>query len=196
MDLSLDAEFWNRRYEDKDTGWDLKNVSPPIKKYFDGIENKNLSLLIPGAGNAWEAEYLFQSGFKNVHVLDYAPLAIENFKNRFPGFPESQIHCEDFFKHSGKYDCIIEQTFFCALDPGLRPAYVEKMHGMLKTGGVIVGLLFNDTLNRDKPPFGGNEAEYRELFEGKFELEKLETAFNSVEPRAGREFFILFRAKA
>ena len=195
MNINLDANFWNQRYEDQDTGWDLKSVSPPIKKFFETYSNKKARILIPGAGNAWEAEFIFNAGFKEVHVLDYAALAVENFKKRFPAFPSEQIFCEDFFKHRETYDCIVEQTFFCALDPNLRTAYVEKMFDLLRPGGFIVGLLFNDALNSDKPPFGGNETEYRSLFEKKFELVKLETAYNSAGPRAEREFFILFRAK-
>ncbi|HXH19987.1 MAG TPA: hypothetical protein VNJ07_12995 [Chitinophagales bacterium] len=31
------------------------------------------------------------------------------------------IH-RDFFKHQGRYDLIIEQTFFCAINPKPRPA--------------------------------------------------------------------------
>jgi methyl halide transferase len=195
MEINLDADFWNQRYADADTGWDLKSISPPIQKYFDLIENKTQLILIPGAGNAWEAEYLFHHGFKNVHVLDYAPLAIESFKKRFGDFPQKQVHCEDFFAHTGKYDCIVEQTFFCALNPVLRSDYVNKMHSLLKPGGILLGLLFNDVLNTDKPPFGGNEGEYRKLFETQFHLDTFQTAINSIAPRAGREFFIRFRAK-
>jgi SAM-dependent methyltransferase len=192
---NLNPDFWNQRYANEETGWDLKSVSPPIQQYFDLQENKNLHILIPGAGNAWEAEHLFKSGFANVHVLDYAALAVENFKNRFPDFPAAQVHCEDFFQHKGQYDCIVEQTFFCALNPNLRKDYVMQMHRLLKPGGILVGLLFNDPLNEDKPPFGGNEKEYRKLFESYFILDTFQTAINSIAPRAGREFFIRFRAK-
>lgn len=48
-------------------------------------------------------------------------------------------------------------------------------------------------LNDDRPPFGGNEAEYRALFARHFHLEKLETAPDSIAPRAGRELFLMAR---
>jgi len=195
MEEKLDADYWNNRYASSETGWDLNTVSPPIQQYFDRIENHDLKILIPGAGNAWEAEYLYKQGFQQVHLLDYAAIAINNFKKRLPHFPESQLHCEDFFAHTGLYDCIVEQTFFCAIHPSLRPNYVNKMHALLKPGGILLGLLFNDPLNMDKPPFGGNENEYRKLFQGKFHLDTFQTAMNSIPPRAGREFFFRFRAK-
>lgn len=63
----------------------------------------------------------------------------------------------------------------------------------MKPSGKLVGLLFNIPLNNDKPPFGGNEKEYRPLYEGKFIIEKMETAYNSIPERAGNELFIKLR---
>jgi methyl halide transferase len=57
--MNLDKDFWNNKYIENNTGWDLENVSPPIAAYFDQVENKALKILIPGAGNSHEAEYLF-----------------------------------------------------------------------------------------------------------------------------------------
>jgi thiopurine S-methyltransferase len=68
MDLSANA--WNNRYLNDDIGWDLGEVSPPLKAYFDQLENKEIKILIPGGGNSYEAEYLLQKGFKNVFVVD------------------------------------------------------------------------------------------------------------------------------
>lgn len=61
MDLS--EFFWNNKYKDHKTGWDLGVISPPLKTYFEQLENKSLKILIPGGGNAHEAEYLFKKGF-------------------------------------------------------------------------------------------------------------------------------------
>ena len=71
----LGGTYWSNRYDTDDTGWDLGQVSPPIKAYLDQLENKNLRILIPGCGNTYEAEYLLQSGFTNITVIDIAPLS-------------------------------------------------------------------------------------------------------------------------
>jgi len=34
----LDEQYWNNRYINNETGWDLRQVSPPLKAYFDGGE--------------------------------------------------------------------------------------------------------------------------------------------------------------
>lgn len=188
--LNLDETFWNERYTSEQTGWDIGYVSTPLKEYIDQLTNKNLKILIPGGGNSYEAEYLFDKGFTNVSVIDISKIPLENLAKRVPSFPRKNLLHQDFFKLEETYDLILEQTFFCAQDPKLRGKYVSKMHQLLKPKGKLVGLLFNIPLNEDKPPFGGNEKEYRSLFEEKFIIEKMETAYNSIPPRAGNELFI------
>lgn len=192
----LGKEYWTDRYKTNETGWDLGAVSTPLKEYFDQIENKEIRILIPGAGNAYEAEYLHQQGFKNVFLLDISAEPIYAFKKRVSDFPDEHCICEDFFLHHGKYDLIVEQTFFCALHPSLRERYVLKIRDLLAPEGKLIGLLFKIPLNTDGPPFGGNEAEYRNLFEGKLAIQKMETAHNSIKPREGNElFFIATKSK-
>ena len=191
-DDALSKEFWSNRYRSDATGWDLGQVSPPLKSYIDQLKNKQLSILIPGAGNAHEAEYLYHQGFKNVHVLDHAAEPLKNLKNRIPDFPENQLHKEDFFKHEGQYDLILEQTFFCALHPELRSEYSRKMNELLNKGGKIVGLLFDIQFPFDGPPFGGSCEEYQTYFSPYFEFEP-EECYNSIAPRQGNELFFIAR---
>jgi len=191
----LNKSYWDKRYQDQLTAWDIGYVSTPIKEYIDQLENKDIHILVPGAGNAHEAEYLFNSGFLNCHVLDISEEAVLAFEKRCPEFPKDQIHCTNFFDHRLRYDLIIEQTFFCALNPKLRPAYVKKMHQLLNYEGYLCGLLFKFPLTDQGPPFGGTEMEYHDLFSELFDVEKLELCYNSIAPRSGSELFIKFRKK-
>lgn len=203
VSLNLDAKYWNDRYLQNDFGWDIGYVSTPLKNYFDQLNNKELFILIPGAGNAYEAEYLVNNGFKNVFVCDLAPEALQNLKKRCPAFKEENLLLGDFFelnlpeqlhrdseRSRSHFDLIIEQTFFCALNPTLRQQYFTKMHSLLKPGGKLVGLLFNAPLNADQPPFGGDKQEYKHYFNDLFSITTYETAYNSIQPREGRELFI------
>ena len=191
---NLDQNFLNSRWEKGEIGWDIGSASTAISEYFLQLENKEIKILIPGCGNAHEAELLLEEGFKNLTLLDIAPKACELISKRF-SHHEVEVICEDFFEHLGKYDVIVEQTFFCALDVNLRAKYVEKMHSLLNEGGKIVGLLFNKDFGNPFPPFGGNEEEYRKLFEEKFEIKTLEKCYNSIKPRANTEVFINFIKK-
>lgn len=195
MSEDLNSGYWNKLYHDKDTRWDVGHISTPLKEYFDGLTDKTISILIPGAGNSYEGEYLLQQGFTNVTILDYAPQAIENFKQRVPIHKQAKLICTDFFMHTGKYDLIIEQTFFCAIDPCLRNSYAKKMHELLTKGGKLAGLLFTEVPNSGGPPFGGTRQEYVNLFSPYFTIEKMEICKNSIKPRQGRELFFILGKK-
>ncbi|TRW98548.1 methyltransferase domain-containing protein [Flavobacterium gawalongense] len=185
---SLDAAYWEAQYKAKATGWDLGKVSPPIQTYMDTIENKNISILIPGCGNSYEAEYLLEHGFTNITVIDIAPTPVAVLKDKFKNNPNIQIILGDFFEHQGKYDLIIEQTFFCALPPTMRQKYVWKMHQLLADEGKLAGLLFNRTFEVS-PPFGGSKEEYETLFAVAFDFLKMDLCPNSIAPRANSELF-------
>jgi len=187
-DKPLDASYWESQYEAKKTGWDLGTVSPPIKAYIDNFVNKNFRILIPGCGNSYEAEYLIKKGFTNITVLDIAPTLVAVLQEKFKNKPEIQVILGDFFEHQGEYDLILEQTFFCALPPTLRQKYVLKMHQLLAKDGILAGLLFNRYFEFG-PPFGGSQTEYKLLFKDAFDTIKMETAHNSIAPRANSELF-------
>lgn len=193
MDLSV--EFWNQKYEKNKIGWDLGEVSPPLKMYFDQLEDKSIKILIPGGGNSYEAEYLFNNGFKNVYAVDIAKQPLKNIKLRVPDFPESQLIHANFFDLDNQFDLIIEQTFFCAINPQLRAKYAAKMSAILKPKGKLVGLLFNAKLNEDHPPFGGNTKEYLNYFQPYFKNIQMEPCYNSYHNRKGMELFVKIVAR-
>ena len=171
-------------------GWDIGHISTPLKEYIDQLKDKNLKILIPGAGNAYELLYLLEKGFTNVFVIDNAKQPLENIKNRISDFPRNQLLEGNFFDlELDNFDLILEQTFFCALDPSLRMEYVLKMKQLLKPNGKLAGLLFNFPLTESGPPFGGSLSEYKTLFQEHFQIKILETAYNSIKPRADKELF-------
>ena len=102
---------------------------------------------------------------------------------------------DNFFNHTGQYDLIIEQTFFCALKPDLRINYVKKMAELLKKEGKLVGVLFNTIFEKEGPPFGGDIEEYQMLFDKYFSIHTLNSCYNSIIPRRDREVFINFEKK-
>lgn len=189
--LPLNADYWNNQYKKSETGWDLQQVSPPLKAYFDQLENKNIDILIAGCGNAYEAESLYSLGFKNITLVDIALELVNALKEKFSTTSIKVIH-QDIFEHKGQYDLIIEQTLFCAIDPSLRKNYIVKMHELLKNNGKLVGLLFDKEFEKQGPPFGGCKCQYEPLFKPYFTFKTFEECYNSVETRKGEELFINF----
>lgn len=188
--MNLDRKYWEDRYANGDTPWDIGEISPPLRDYFDGLEDRQLRILIPGAGRAHEAAYLHQKGFCQVWVCDLVDAAFDQLRQLALGFPEDHLISGDFFHLTGYFDLVVEQTFFCALEPQRRPAYVDKMSDLLEKGGILVGLLFSNPFPKPGPPFGGTPEEYKSLFEHRFTIKKLEACKNSILPRSGNECFV------
>ena len=190
----LDTSFWTERYEKGHTGWDIGMASPPLIEFCKPLK-KDVRVLIPGAGNAYEYKALKDLGFTDVTVLDISPNPIEKLKSEFPE-SENDFILGDFFEHDNSYDLILEQTFFCALEPRFRPRYVEHMHHLLRgSKGILCGVLFSREFEKQGPPFGGTKEEYHALFADSFIIEKMEPCYNSIPPRAGSELFIRLKPK-
>ena len=185
-------EYWNHRYMHGHTGWDLGQVSPPMKNIIDQLPAKDLRILIPGAGNAYEAKYLADNGFTNIAVVDISDVLVNMLKEKFAPYPSIRFFNADFFDFFGTFDVILEQTFFCALIPSLRVDYVFKMHDLLHDNGILSGVLF-DRQFEGGPPFGGNVEEYITLLKKKFSIERMEPCLNSIPARQGTE--VVFRCR-
>ena len=194
----MTQQFWEQRWKNSQTGWDLGAASPPLTQYCAQIppEKRHLAILIPGCGNGHEALFLLENGFSNITMLDIAPTAVEFLTRRLdtaaPGWQSHlKVLCGDFFEHGNTYDLILEQTFFCALDPAFREAYARQMWRLLRPCGKLAGVLF-DRECEGGPPFGGSPAAYEALFSPYFHIHTLAPCYNSIPPRAGSEvFFVL-----
>jgi hypothetical protein len=190
--------YWQERYANQETKWDMGHVSPPLKAYFDGLPDKNIRILIPGCGNGYEADYLMQQGFTNVTMLDIAPEPVARLKTQLSEFVGKSLHVEeaDFFAHEQTYDLIVEQTFFCALPPVFREKYAQQMQKLLHNeNSRLVGVLFNATLNSKHPPFGGFADDYQQLLGKYLHIYKMENCHNSHPSRQNRELFVLMGKK-
>lgn len=200
METKTTENYWSNRYKDQSTGWDIGYPSTPLKEYIDQLTDKTISILIPGAGNAYEAEYLIEQGFTNVYVMDISKIPLENFADRNPTFPKEQLIEADFFEHQTKYDLILEQTFFCSFEPTKinREKYAKQMHALLKTYGKLIGVWFDIPLvegNMEKRPFGGTKEEYVSYLSPYFEIKIFEKCYNSIKPRENQELFGIFIKK-
>ncbi len=195
--VDLNSEYWNNRYLTNDFGWDVGEVTTPLKTYFEQLTNKEIKILIPGAGNSYEAEWLVNNGFENVFVCDYAIQPLLNLQKRCPKIkPQNLLHTNFFELKETNFDLIIEQTFLCAINKSLRLAYFQKMESLIAKNGKVVGLWFKDVTHKDstKPPFPGSEKEYRGyIAQTNLSIKLLQDAYNSIAPRHPRELFFILQ---
>lgn len=195
MMTDFDVEYWNNLFKNNKLGWDIGYASPALTEYFDQIENKDIRILIPGAGNAYEAEYLYKNGLKNTFILDFSKEAINSFSQRADFYPKQNIFIQDFFEHNQKYDLIVEQTFFTSFHPSKREKFAKKIADLLNDKGKYVGLFFTHEFHKDLPPFGATKDIYNEFFLKYFDYKTFEIANNSIKPRKWREYFFIMQKK-
>lgn len=190
MATKLDQAYWDERYQQGYTGWDIGYVADPLKAYFDQLTNKNLSILIPGGGNSYEAIYLMEQGFTNVTIVDISAIVTERLQSTHTHWLNKglRIICSDFFELNEQFDRVIEQTFFCALSPEFREAYAQKMASILNKDGKLAGLWFDRDFDGG-PPFGGHASAYQALFSRYFQEVAFTPCYNSIQPRSGTEVF-------
>lgn len=191
----VNGNYWDRRWQAAETGWDIGYAAPAIIEHMQTVTDKNIKILIPGCGNAYEAEALMQAGFRDITLLDISETLVQQLKAKYAATSAISVILGDFFDHQEQYDLIIEQTFFCALNPALRQAYAVKAASLLKENGQITGVLFNRVFEQEGPPYGGTTDEYKNYFGTLFEIKKMEDCYNSIPPRKGSEVFINFKKK-
>lgn len=196
MKQELNKSYWEDRYRHLDIPWDLGNPAPWI---FEIVRNQLLlphhRILVPGAGNGHEVVWLWQHGFRNITVIDIARQPLDKIRQVLPEFPSEQLVEDDFFNHYSRYDRILEQTFFCAINPELRDRYVAHMAALLIDKGILTGVLFDFPLTEKGPPFGGSASEYTERFSELFHIKELGPCLYSAPGRMGKELFAIFEKK-
>lgn len=195
--MELTDNYWSERYKNAQTGWDLGSPATPLKTYFEQMTDKSKAILIPGCGNAYEAEYLLENGFSNITLVDIAQTLVGNLQEKFKNYIESgkcRVLHADFFELTDSFDLVIEQTFFCAINPQLRATYAQKMAEILHPKGKLVGILFDKEFVGG-PPFGGSQAEYIPYFEPYFNFLTYDACYNSIPPRADAELFVILQKK-
>ena len=188
------ASYWDQRYLENQTGWDLNGPTPALQAAIEGLP-KTAFILIPGCGFGWDGEALWKKGYANVYLSDWAPSAKTAYLERVPDFPPDQFSSGDFFEwatlkeNQGKFDVVLECTFYCAIPPQRRLDYAAAMAQILTPGGRLMGVLFTFPLTEAGPPFGGSVEEYHDRFSTPFALESMGASPLSIPPRADKEVF-------
>lgn len=193
------AAYWNDLYLKGDAGWDKGTVSPPIARLLrEGLIGPTARVAVIGAGRGHEALEAARLGFR-VTAVDFAEEACKAIAaSAVKAGLEVEVLQEDLFhlpkRRPGHYDAILEHTCFCAIAVAQRAAYVDAVHALLRTGGLLFGLFYAHG-NPGGPPFDTGEAELERLFQTRFELTRLKRAADSFDHRAGKELEAVFTAR-
>ncbi len=199
MPTPSEAQYWNDLYLAKDTGWDKGVCSPPLERLLkEGLLPRGAAVAFVGAGRGHDAIRAAELGFK-VSAFDFAPEACAAMRASADARHVTlEVLQEDVFelatRHPQQFDAIVEHTCFCAIEIHRRAEYVRAVHGALKPGGVLLGVFYAHT-KPDGPPYAVTEAQVREFFQRDFALERLVTAPDSFQARAGVELEFVFKKR-
>jgi len=193
------AQFWEDIYKADDAGWDLGGATPVFESLAD--EFKPGSLAIVGCGRGYDGIMFSKKGY-NVWVFDFAPAAIGAVKKLARANQQNlKVVQKDIFTLQGEYqhkfDYVIEQTCFCAINPRRRKEYEKVVFSLLKPGGLLMGLWFplDKKLQDGGPAWGTTIQEVKSLFKKNWSIVREEFSILSVTPRKNREKLIIFRKK-
>lgn len=199
MSQVSDPAFWSNLYQSNEAGWDKGRCAPPIQRMLhERVIPAGGQVAVVGCGRGHEALAATQCGY-GVTAVDFAPEAIAAVREKAAtlGLSLNAVEADVFAlaeRWPATFDAVIEHTCLCAIDQQRRNEYVNAVHGALKPGGVLLGLLYAH--NRpDGPPYAITERQARELFEAKFVFERLCIASDSFENRTGNEIEFIARRR-
>lgn len=193
------SEFWNTIYKEQESPrWNIKQPAPALKHWIKTTNPARGRVLIPSCGYGHDVRLLAESGFEAVGV-DFAELAIQRAmrqqKDAGGKIEWRQADIFDLAKTDREgFDYIYEYTCFVAIKPQRRPEFAQLEHDLLKPGGRLVGCFYNHG-REGGPPFDVTREQVLEVYEPKFEIQKLEIAAHSIERRQGKELWAEFLRK-
>jgi SAM-dependent methyltransferase len=189
----LSAGFWEGRYQEGTTAWDLGKPAPAFVDLMASTQAPQPGrMVVVGAGRGHDALWFASQGFEVVG-FDFAPSAIAQATEiaAARSLTNAQFLQRDIFEllpeFAGQFDWVLEHTCFCAIAPELRSRYVDVVAGLLRPGGEFIGLFWAHD-RPGGPPFGISVAEIRDLFSPKFAIRSLDRVGRSPENRAGEEY--------
>jgi cyclopropane fatty-acyl-phospholipid synthase-like methyltransferase len=179
-----------------------------------GLPLTGKRVLSPGCGRGLDALECARRG-ANVVAVDWSATAVHDLKARYEEKRSEyrgtvEVVSGDFFAlEPHAVDVVVEHTFFCAIDPGMRGTYVKRLSQWVKPGGYLVGNFFilpedlaqtlpalSLTQSGEGPPFASTVKELEELFTSNFENIALHAAKHpDPDRRPGMEWVGIFRRR-
>ncbi|QQS37322.1 MAG: methyltransferase domain-containing protein [Ignavibacteriales bacterium] len=192
------ASFWNSKYVNSESNWDLNSPNPVfIELLKDSSIIKPGKILIAGCGKGYDAIAVAKAGF-DVTAVDFSSFAID-FTRDLAAANAVKITLieKDIFELdetvTGQFDYIYDYVTYCAINPDRRKEYAIKIASLIKPGGKFIALFFPVEKRDGGPPFGITLIDTYKIFNEYLKLEYSEKLTNSIKPRMGREVLQLYK---
>ncbi len=200
MESTESASFWNDKYLNNETTWDMKTPTPVFENLLDEQQFVNPGkILIAGSGKGYDAVLAAQKGY-DVYAVDFSVEAIkfskelaekENVKVNF--LHDDIFNLDTIYKNY--FDYVYDYVTYCSILPERRKDYAEKISGIIKPGGKLIALLFPIEDRKGGPPYAVDIQEFYDLFSKHLQLKFSSREIKTIKPRRGREILQIYLKK-
>jgi len=197
MLTTTNPQYWEQRYQENTTKWNIGMAAPPLTSLLASSEAPTAGeTAVIGCGQGHDAILFAKHGFDTIG-FDFAPSAIALGQKLSQTMEISmQFLQRDIFElpkeFPASFDYAIEHTCFCAIRPEQRPDYVKMVRSILKPTGELIALFWAHK-KPDGPPFGTTLAEIQDLFSSSFDTSHISSVSNSIASRHGEEYLARFK---
>ncbi len=198
MSITIDhPSFWDEKYVNNETYWDLKS---PSSVWQELLEQEKFihpcKLLILGSGKGYDAILAAKLDYQ-VTAVDFSAQAILKAKDlakqekvdlsflNFDIFNLDEIYNTSF-------DAVFEYVTYCAINPERRNEYIKKICSLIRPGGKLIALLFPIDDRKGGPPFSVDSKIFYNEVSKYLKLEFFSKNINSIKPRRGKEVLQIF----
>ncbi|XP_068662491.1 thiocyanate methyltransferase 1-like isoform X2 [Aristolochia californica] len=157
--ISDAADGWEKCWKEEMTPWDLGQPTPVVLHLLQMGSFPKGRILVPGCGSGHDVVAI-AGPQRYVVGLDISENAIKKAKELSSSLPTADCFTflkADFFTWHPTmlFDLIFDYTFFCAIEPGRRPAWSTRVQDLLKPDGELITLMFpgREKLGRWKKSF-------------------------------------------
>lgn len=190
---SMSDYDWERRYESRQTPWDLGEPHPELVARI-AREERSITprrergrALVPGCGRAYDALALARYGWQVTAVDVVASLRDDVQRQLAPSGGRFLAMDALALKTTPAWDLLFDHTFFCALPPERREEYGRWTRRVVAVGGRLVALVFpiDRPIDLGGPPFPMTTADLARALGKRFRLREDEPVEH---PGVGREW--------
>lgn len=182
----MEREFWIERWQNDEIGWHQSGVNPLLERYWPLLNlPEDCAVFVPLCGKSLDMRWLESLGH-HVFGVELAEKAVREFyaersekaeqdalenMPRYRGL-QSTIYCTDYLNltalHLPRVRGVYDRGALVALPPPLRARYADHLQRIIPDlCSILLIVLEYDQSKLAGPPFAVDEAEIRELFEGR-----------------------------
>jgi thiopurine S-methyltransferase len=189
----MQKEFWLERWQQNQIGFHQEEGNPALREFAGELNIAPGDLaFVPLCGKSRDLEWLHRQGYRVLGV-ELSSIAAKEFfaehgkeprvttRDRFQSFRSGDIEilCGDYFDLTAEMftdvRAVFDRAALIAMPPEMRPAYAEKITGLVSTGTRILLVTMEYPDNQMQgPPFSVPEENVRNLYNKNFNISILQ----------------------